>query len=173
MPDGTTSYTRDGSFQVDSPRAAWSPPPAWPVANGVTVPANATAVSISAGDGTVSATIPGRLPRKALAPSPWPLHQPGRPDTPGAKPVCESAASGQPNAGTPGTNGMGALMQGFGDLQRQRGAGTGHHDPDPARLRDELQGHSNLGPDVAKTGSTLSVEVNHASFCENQACSPC
>ena len=26
----------------------------------------------------------------------------------------ESAASGQPNAGTPGTDGMGALMQGFG-----------------------------------------------------------
>ena len=43
------------------------------------------------------------------------------------------------------------LMQGLRrDLQRERGAGAGDHDPDPAGLRDEFQGHPDLGPDAAE-----------------------
>src|SRR5574344_1413708 len=57
LPDGTIGYTRDGSFQVDA-QGRLVTSSGLPVANGITIPANATKVSISA-DGVVSATIPG------------------------------------------------------------------------------------------------------------------
>ena len=57
MPDGSTNYTRDGSFQVDN-QGRLVTASELPVANGVTVPANAKNVAIAT-DGTVTATIPG------------------------------------------------------------------------------------------------------------------
>jgi len=112
MPDGTIGYTRDGKFEVNSAGALVTAS-GLAVANGVTVPANATAVTIS-GDGTVTATIPGTatpagIGSIALARF---INPPGL--TPmGGNLYAESAASGQPTAGTPGADGMGALMQGF------------------------------------------------------------
>jgi hypothetical protein len=41
--------------------------------------------------------------------------------------------------------------------QRQRGRGAGGDDPDPARLRAELQGHSDLRPDAAAPGAAVMV----------------
>jgi len=112
MPDGTTSYTRDGAFQIDA-NGTLVTSTGLPVASGITVPANATAVSIS-GDGTVSATIPGATEPQnigtiALARF---INPPGL--TPlGGNLYAESAASGQPDTTAPGTDGMGTLMQGF------------------------------------------------------------
>jgi len=59
MPDGTINYTRDGAFQVNA-QGQIVTNNGLPVANGITVPANATNISISA-DGNVTATIPGQI----------------------------------------------------------------------------------------------------------------
>jgi flagellar basal-body rod protein FlgG len=112
MPDGTNGYTRDGSFQVDS-QGRLVTSTGLPVANGVTVPANAKSLSIAA-DGTVTATIPG-----AVAPQPIgsialaSFINPAGLEPKGQNLFAESAASGQPNTGTPGANGLGSLSQGF------------------------------------------------------------
>ena len=112
MPDGTIGYTRDGSFQVDA-QGRLVNSSGLPVANGITVPANATSVSISA-DGVVSATVPGNTqpqPLGNLAMSSF--INPAGLEPIGQNLFKESAASGQPQQGTPGTNGLGILKQGF------------------------------------------------------------
>jgi len=112
LPDGTIGYTRDGSFQLDSQgRIVTSG--GLPVANGITVPANATSVSISA-DGVVTALIPGstapqQIGNLAMAS----FINPAGLEPVGQNMFKESAASGQPQNGTPGTNGLGMIKQGF------------------------------------------------------------
>lgn len=112
MPDGTLNYTRDGSFQVNS-QGQLVTSNGLPVANGITVPANATNVSISA-DGNVTATIPGNVTPQPIGTIPLASFiNPAGLDPRGQNLYAETAASGQPNTGTPGTNGLGQLMQGF------------------------------------------------------------
>lgn len=112
MPDGTTSYTRDGSFQVDSQgRVVTSN--GLPVAPGITVPPNTTSISI-AQDGTVSAivsgnTAPQQLGQLTLAS----FINPAGLEPVGQNLYKESAASGTPQEGQPGTNGLGMIKQGF------------------------------------------------------------
>ncbi|MFP5443161.1 MAG: flagellar hook-basal body complex protein, partial [Betaproteobacteria bacterium] len=64
MPDGTIGYTRDGSFQVDS-QGRLVNSSGLPVANGITVPPNATSISIST-EGAVSAIVPGNTQPQPL-----------------------------------------------------------------------------------------------------------
>jgi flagellar basal-body rod protein FlgG len=112
LPDGTLGYTRDGSFQVNSAGALVTAT-GLAVANGVTVPANATAVTIS-GDGTVTATIPGTATPASIGTIALARFINPAGLTPlGGNLFAESASSGQPNAGTPGTDGMGTLAQGY------------------------------------------------------------
>jgi flagellar basal-body rod protein FlgG len=112
QPDGTIGYTRDGSFQVDA-QGRLVTSSGLPVANGITVPANATNVSIAT-DGTVSATVSGQstpqtIGTLALAN----FVNPAGLEPRGDNLYAETAASGQPNGGTAGTNGLGTIMQGF------------------------------------------------------------
>jgi len=112
MPDGTINYTRDGSFQVDS-QGRLVTQSGLPIANGITVPANAQSVAI-ASNGTVTAMIPGNVapqPIGTIALASF-INPPGL-DPRGQNLYAESAASGQPNTGVPGANGLGSLMQGF------------------------------------------------------------
>ena len=112
MPDGTTNYTRDGSFQVDS-QGRLVTATGLPIANGVTVPANATGISI-AGDGTVTAQIAGTTAPQTIGTIALAnFVNPAGLEPKGQNLYAESAASGQPNAGTPGADGLGSLMQGF------------------------------------------------------------
>ena len=112
QPDGTIGYTRDGSFQVDA-QGRLVTSSGLPVANGITVPPNAVSVSI-ANDGTVSATLSGsaapqNIGTLALAN----FVNPAGLEPRGENLYAETAASGQPNGGTAGTNGLGTIMQGF------------------------------------------------------------
>jgi flagellar basal-body rod protein FlgG len=112
MPDGTINYTRDGSFQVDS-QGRLVTQSGLPIANGITIPANAQSVSI-ASNGTVTAMIPGNVapqPIGTIALASF-VNSAGL-DPRGQNLYAESAASGQPNTGVPGANGLGSLMQGF------------------------------------------------------------
>ena len=112
MPDGTTSYTRDGSFKLDSQgRVVTSG--GLPVAPGITVPADAKQISISQ-SGVVTVTVAGN-------PTPQQIGQltmssfinPAGLEPVGQNLYLESAASGAPQQGTPGTNGLGIIRQGF------------------------------------------------------------
>ena len=112
QPDGTIGYTRDGSFQVDA-QGRLVTSSGLPVANGITVPPSATNVSIAA-DGTVSATLPNSAtPQNIGSLALANFVNPAGLEPRGDNLYVETAASGQPNGGTAGTNGLGTVMQGF------------------------------------------------------------
>ena len=112
QPDGTVGYTRDGSFQVDA-QGRLVTSSGLPVANGITVPPSATNVSIAA-DGTVSATLPNNpTPQNIGSLALANFVNPAGLEPRGDNLYAETAASGQPNGGTAGTNGLGTVMQGF------------------------------------------------------------
>jgi flagellar basal-body rod protein FlgG len=112
MPDGTTGYTRDGAFQLDNQgRVVTSS--GLLVQGGITVPANATNLSI-AQDGTVSVTVPGTTtPQTVGNITTASFINPAGLEPKGQNIFQETAASGQPNAGVPNSNGLGAVLQGF------------------------------------------------------------
>ncbi len=110
-PDGTVTYSRDGSFQIDSGGIMTT-------ANGmnlqptITIPTNTLSITIGT-DGTVSAlvggtTTPTQVGTIQLADFINPT---------GLQPIgdnlfMESASSGSPQTGTPGQSGLGSLIQG-------------------------------------------------------------
>lgn len=112
MPDGTTGYTRDGSFQVDA-QGQLVTNNGYVLQPGIVVPAQAQNVTIG-GDGTVTVTLPGQ----AVA---QPIGQiqianfinPAGLEPRGQNLYAETAASGTPTLGAPQSNGLGALAQGF------------------------------------------------------------
>jgi flagellar basal-body rod protein FlgG len=112
LPDGSTAYTRDGSFQLD-PSGQIVTANGHPLQPGITIPANAQSVTVAA-DGTVSVT----LPTQATAQQVGQLQlvtfvNPGGLDPRGQNLYAETAASGTPTTGTPGSDGRGTLMQGY------------------------------------------------------------
>jgi len=111
LPDGSTAYTRDGSFQLDASGQVVTAA-GYPLQPGITVPANALSVSIAA-DGTVNATVPGQAQPQSLGQLQLATFvNPGGLDPRGQNLYAESAASGTPTTGAPGADGRGALMQG-------------------------------------------------------------
>ena len=112
LPDGTTAYTRDGSFQSDQ-NGQLVTSSGYVVQPAITVPANATSLTV-ARDGTVSVTLAG-----TTAPSQIGTIQvatfvnPAGLESKGENLYVETGSSGNPNTNTPGTNGAGLLMQGY------------------------------------------------------------
>jgi flagellar basal-body rod protein FlgG len=112
MPDGTTGYTRDGAFQLDS-QGRLVNSTGLLVQGGITVPANATNLSIAA-NGTVTASIPGTTTPQTIGTiSMASFINPAGLEPKGQNIYQETSASGQPNAGTAGTNGLGTILQGY------------------------------------------------------------
>ena len=112
MPDGTTGYTRDGSFQVNA-QGQLVTNNGYAVQPGITIPANATSVSIGS-DGTVSAVLPTQTTPQTLGKIQLvSFVNPAGLDPKGQNIYSETQASGTPNAGTPGQNGLGLIQQGF------------------------------------------------------------
>jgi flagellar basal-body rod protein FlgG len=112
MPDGTNGYTRDGSFQV-SAQGQLVTNNGYTVQPPITIPANAQSVTIG-NDGTVSVTLPGQaLPQSIGQLQIASFVNPAGLEPKGGNIFAETAASGTPNAGTPGQNGLGSLQQGF------------------------------------------------------------
>ncbi|MDU2063682.1 MAG: flagellar basal-body rod protein FlgG [Sporomusaceae bacterium] len=112
MPDGTTAYTRDGSFKLDSQgRIVTSD--GYPLQNVSAVPSTATSVSVSS-DGRVSATVPGQTAAQDLGQlqlarfiNPAGLSAIGR------NLLVETSASGQAVGSNPGVDGAGTIQQKF------------------------------------------------------------
>ena len=112
LPDGTTGYTRDGSFQLD-PNGQLVTNAGYPVQPGVTIPANARSISIGR-DGTVTVTLPGQTaPQQVGQLTLANFINPAGLEPLGGNVFAESAASGQANVGAANANGLGALRQGF------------------------------------------------------------
>jgi flagellar basal-body rod protein FlgG len=112
MPDGSTAYTRDGSFQVDS-QGQMVTASGFTVQPSVVIPADALSVTI-ARDGTISVQQPGSAAAVQVGSMQLvSFINPAGLQSQGENLFSETAASGTPSANTPGTSGLGSLNQGF------------------------------------------------------------
>ncbi len=111
MPDGTMAYTRDGSFQVDSQGQIVNDQ-GFALQPGLQIPQGAQDISISA-DGIVSVTLSGQsTPQQIGTLTLADFINPAGLQARGDNLFSETAASGTPQTGTPGLNGVGSLAQG-------------------------------------------------------------
>ncbi len=111
MPDGSTAYTRDGSFQLDSSGQIVTAS-GYPLQPAITVPANTTSLTIGS-DGTVTATIAGSTTPTQIGT----IQLANFINPAGLQPIGNNlyeatASSGAAQTGTPGLNGLGTLQQG-------------------------------------------------------------
>ncbi|HMS80073.1 MAG TPA: flagellar basal-body rod protein FlgG [Burkholderiaceae bacterium] len=112
MPDGTTAYTRDGAMKIDA-QGQLVTANGYPVTPAITIPQNATNVSIGA-DGVVTAMTPGAAtPAQVGQIQTATFVNPGGLDPAGQNLFRETAASGTPTVGAPGLNGHGTISQGY------------------------------------------------------------
>lgn len=112
LPDGTTGYSRDGSLKLDAQGQIVNNA-GYTVQPGITIPANAQSVTISA-TGQVSVALPGQATPQVLGQLQLASFvNPGGLQPMGQNIFTETASSGTPNTGAPGANGLGTLQQGF------------------------------------------------------------
>ena len=112
MPDGSTAYTRDGSFERDDAGQLVNVD-GYTIQPGIVIPSNANSISISA-DGTVegylgSSTTPTTLGQLQLARF---VNKAGLQSL-GNNLFAETASSGAAQVSTPNADGLGDLMQGY------------------------------------------------------------
>ncbi len=112
MPSGETAYTRDGTFSL-SPAGELVTADGYIVQPGITVPSNATDITINASgevqakiSGTTAPTLVGTL-QLAVFPNDAGL------ESQGSNLFLASTASGTAVTGTPGSPGFGTTLQGF------------------------------------------------------------
>jgi flagellar basal-body rod protein FlgG len=112
LPDGTTAYTRDGSFELD-PNGQLVTADGYPVQPGITVPNNTLSVSISA-SGQVEATISGQTAPQALGQLQLArfINKSGL-EAKGDNLFLETEASGAPLQDVPGAEGFGTVLQAY------------------------------------------------------------
>ncbi len=111
MPDGTTAYTRDGAFQVDA-QGQLVNSNGYLISPGITLPANTQSVTI-ARDGIVSVTVAGTTaPQQVGQIQLANFMNPAGLDPRGGNLFAETSASGSPQTGNPGANGLGVVNQG-------------------------------------------------------------
>lgn len=111
LPDGTLGYTRDGAMKLDA-QGQLVTANGYVVQPGITLPVDAQSITIGA-DGTVSVLTPGSAaPTQVGGLQLADFVNPAGLQPIGKNLFVETAASGTPQVGTPGTNGLGALVQG-------------------------------------------------------------
>jgi flagellar basal-body rod protein FlgG len=112
QPDGTVGYTRDGALQLDA-NGQLVTNTGFAVQPGITIPSNAQQVTIGS-DGTVSVTLPGQSTPQQLGQLTLAnFINPAGLEPRGGNLYTETAASGAPQVGAPGTAGLGSLQQGL------------------------------------------------------------
>ncbi len=112
MPDGSTAYTRDGSFQMDN-QGQLVTSSGFPLQPNITIPQNAQSltigrdgvVSITTADSTASTQI-GQIQLATFI-------NPAGLESKGENLYVETTASGTPNTNMPGLNGAGLLQQNY------------------------------------------------------------
>jgi flagellar basal-body rod protein FlgG len=112
MPDGTTAYTRDGNFTRDV-NGQMVTQQGMVLAPGITIPADATSIIISE-TGTVSVTLPNQVEPQIVGEIQLAnFINPAGLTSIGGNLLLETAASGAPQQGAPGSNGIGGVKQYF------------------------------------------------------------
>jgi flagellar basal-body rod protein FlgG len=112
MPDGDVAYTRAGSFQVDG-QGRLVTSQGYEVQPGITIPDSTQSITI-ARDGTVEAVIAGQSGTTTVGSLQLAdFINPGGLEARGGNLYMETVASGTPQIGTPGLQGLGALNQGM------------------------------------------------------------
>jgi flagellar basal-body rod protein FlgG len=113
MPNGTTAYTRAGSFQMDK-NGNIVTGQGYPLSPQITIPANAQQITI-ASDGTVSYTLPNQTAAQQAGQIQLANFQnPAGLNGIGNNLYTPTDASGDPTVGAPGgSEGLGSLLQGY------------------------------------------------------------
>ena len=112
MPDGTTGYTRDGSFHPDA-QGQLVNANGIPLSPPISVPQGTRDITI-ANDGTVTASIAGQDGVTQIGQIQLATFQNAAGlDPQGQNVFKETDASGAPTASTPGMNGAGMIQQGY------------------------------------------------------------
>jgi flagellar basal-body rod protein FlgG len=110
LPDGSLAYTRDGSFQMNSDGEVVTSS-GYQLQPGVTLPGDALSITIGR-DGVVSVIQPGNTaPVQIGSLQLYDFVNPSGLEPRGENLLVETASSGAPTSGTPGTNGLGTLVQ--------------------------------------------------------------
>ncbi len=110
LPDGTTAYTRDGSFQRDS-QGQLVTSSGYVVQPAITIPSDALSITVGK-DGTVSVTQPGQVASTQIGTIQLAnVVNPGGLLSTGENLFLETSSSGAPTVSTPGTNGTGSINQ--------------------------------------------------------------
>lgn len=111
LPNGTVGYSRAGNFQVDS-QSQLVTVSGYQLQPGITIPQNATSITVGR-DGTVTAQLPGSAtPIQVGTIQLADFVNPAGLQPHGQNLYLQTAASGPPQTGTPGLNGLGSLQQG-------------------------------------------------------------
>jgi len=111
MPSGDIGYTRSGTFHLNGDGAIVTND-GYLIEPQITVPPNATAVSISK-DGIVSAAIPGSGSQQLGSLELASFQNPAGLSAVGGSIYVSTTASGEPQVGAPGEDSRGAILQGF------------------------------------------------------------
>lgn len=112
LPDGTTGYTRAGTFHLDA-QGLMVTSEGYGIEPQITVPQNTTSLTISK-DGMVTATVAGQTDSQQLGTIEIAnFANPGGLRPLGGNLFTPTTASGEPETGAPGIDGRGTLQQGF------------------------------------------------------------
>jgi flagellar basal-body rod protein FlgG len=111
LPDGSQAYSRDGTFQLDADGQLVTSS-GYTLQPSITIPQSAQAVTIGV-DGVVSAVLPGQAdPVQVGTFQLTDFVNPAGLQPRGSNLYIETIASGPPQPGTPGLNGLGTVAQG-------------------------------------------------------------
>ncbi|NHB87799.1 flagellar basal-body rod protein FlgG [Photorhabdus tasmaniensis] len=112
LPDGTTAYTRDGSFQIDQ-NGQLTTAGGFQISPAIVIPDNATEMGISR-DGLVSVKVQGQsAPQQVGQLTLTTFINDSGLESIGENLYLETNSSGVPAENTPGINGAGLLYQGY------------------------------------------------------------
>lgn len=112
LPNGNTAYTRDGGFHLDN-QGQIVTAQGFTLQPTITIPADALTITVG-GDGTVTVTQPtSAQPTQVGNIQLADFVNPGGLQAIGNNMYLETASSGPPTTGDPGSNGIGIIDQGF------------------------------------------------------------
>ena len=111
LPDGSSAYTRDGAFQLDS-QGQMVNASGYLLQPGITIPTNTVNVTVGT-DGTITALSAGNAtPTQIGTIQLVDFVNPTGLQPRGENLFIETISSGTPQPGTPGLNGLGSIIQG-------------------------------------------------------------
>ena len=111
MPGGETGYTRSGTLHLNG-QGQLVTGEGMLIQPAITIPANASSVSISK-DGIVSVSVTGQPPQQVGTLELANFQNPAGLEARGGNVFAATTASGDPQTGVPGSDGLGTLAQGF------------------------------------------------------------